>query len=94
MRETTGKCGKIQEIFLSCPIGSERLATALGLTAYGAAITQSHKVKKKCYVDFQIKFKSEQQHMIENVYRFQVREFCYNLFHLGKTTSELKVKLT
>ena len=30
MRETTGKWGKIEEIFLSCPPGNERLATALG----------------------------------------------------------------
>ena len=29
MRETTGKWGNIEEIFLSCPLGSERLATAL-----------------------------------------------------------------
>ena len=29
MRETTGKWGNFEEIFLSCPLGSERLATAL-----------------------------------------------------------------
>ena len=29
MREPTGKWGQIEEIFLSCPPGSERLATAL-----------------------------------------------------------------
>ena len=32
MREATGKCGKIEEIILSCPPGSERLATALSQT--------------------------------------------------------------
>ena len=29
MKETTGKLGKIEEMFLSCPPGSERLDTAL-----------------------------------------------------------------
>ena len=29
LRENTGKQGKIEETFLSCPSGSERLATAL-----------------------------------------------------------------
>ena len=29
MKETTGKGGKTEEMFLSCPPGSERLATAL-----------------------------------------------------------------
>ena len=32
MRETTEKLGNIEEIFLSCPLGSERLATALPVT--------------------------------------------------------------
>ena len=29
VRERTRKWGKIEEMFLSCPLGSERLATAL-----------------------------------------------------------------
>ena len=31
IRDPTGKWGKIEEMFLSCPPGSERLATALTL---------------------------------------------------------------
>ena len=34
MRETTGKWGKIEEMFLSCPPGSERLATVLVMELY------------------------------------------------------------
>ena len=39
MRETTGKWGKIEEMFLSCPPESERLATAL----------QYSHLKNECY---------------------------------------------
>ena len=50
MRETTGKWGKIEEMVLSCPSGSERLAMTLAhtkISAYlmhGSQLTEMKKV--------------------------------------------------
>ena len=56
MRETTGKLSKIEEVFLSCPPWSERLAVALNITKQKTQNITSTASHSFCLITSQINF--------------------------------------